>query len=391
MTLTRFHKILLGALAVQLALVVLVFAFGSEPAFVRDAPLLPGFDVKQVTRVRVFSNNGEKPAVELVKRGEAWVVASHFDYPGDATKITSALSPLGTIAAGEPIATSATRHKQLRVADRDFERKIVIDAAGGEKTIYFGGSTGSRRVAVRLAGAAVYSATGVVPVSSEPQAFVATKYLDVPKAEINKLVVKRGARTIEIERVKTAAPVTPATPAGSGSAAGAGSGSAAAADPLGLAAGSGSAAEPAVDSWKLAIDGAPVTLAAGESIDTDAIERLLGQAGSLDLKTPGDPKRDAAAPLATVTIHKQGAPNPIVFDVLAEGEPSYWVHQRDNKLAIIVDKYQLGELVPVERDKLVKKPAPAGAGSGAGSAALPPGMELPPGMQLPPGMPPIPN
>lgn len=373
MILTRFHKVLIGLFVAQLALVAIVLVFGGEPAPVRDAPLMAGFDADKVSRVRVFANGGEKPAVEVIKRGAAWVVASHFDYPADAVKIKNALASFGKIAAGEPIATAASRHKQLRVAANDFERKIVLDVEGSgqETTIYTGSGTGARRLALRLGGDAVYSATGVVPPSSEPSAYVTTKYVDVPKADIAKLVVDRGARKIEIERVtapSTPAPATPAAGSGSaGSAAGLGSGSAAGADPIAAGAGSDAAAA-APDTWKIAIDGAPVTLAAGESIDTDAIDRLLGQAGAIDLRAPADPKRDASAPFATVTIHKQAGGPPLVLQVLAEGESSYWVRQQGNDRAILVDKYQLGELVPVERDKLVKKPA---AAAGSGSAAAP--------------------
>jgi hypothetical protein len=63
---------------------------------------------------------------------------------------------------------------------------------------------------------------------------------------------------------------------------------------------------------------------------------------------------------------------PTVIDVIADGT-SYWVHDRSSPRAGLVDKARLDEVLAVDRDKLVKKPAPpapkAGAGAGSGSAA----------------------
>jgi hypothetical protein len=364
--LTRAHKILIGLLAVQIALVVIMSVRSDEAPPVKDAPLLAGFDAAKVTRVRLFAAGAEKPGVDLVKKGAAWTVASHSDYPADAAKVKGLIEPLARIAAGEPIATSAARHKQLRVGDKDFDRKLVLDVEGvGEKTIVIGSSVGARRTAVRVGGEAVYAATDVSSFVAEPAGFVSTKYVDVPKADVERLTIRRDPQLIEIAH---AVPPPPAAGAGSGSD---GSGSEAA------------PAAPAAPEWTVTIDGVPVKLAAGESLDTEAIDRLVGQAASIDLKTPGDPKRDASRPTATITLHKKGVEQPIVFDAIADGE-SYWVHQRDLDRAIVVDKSALSDVVLVDRDKLVKKPPPPAPGPGSGAAAapgMPPGM---PGADFPP-------
>jgi uncharacterized protein DUF4340 len=374
--LTRAHKILIGLLVVQVALIALMLRRSSEPQPVKEVPLLAGLDAAKVTRVRLFASGADKPGVDLVKKGAAWVVASHFDYPADAAKVKGLIEPLAKIAAGEPIATSATRHKQLRVADTDFDRKIVLSLeGGGEKTLVIGNPAGARRTALRLGGDNVYAATDVSYFIAEPSGFVSTKYVDIPKADVERLTVRRDQQMIELARA-----ATPTPPAGTGSGSGSpGAGSAAAADGAGEGSGSAAAAGP---SWTVTIDGAPVKLAAGESLDTDAIDRIVGQATSIDLKAPGDPKRDATKPTATVIIHRKGAEQPTSLDVIADGE-SYWVHQRELDRAIIVDKSTLGDVVTVDRDKLVKKPPPPpapapGAGSGAGSAAKPPGPAVPP-------------
>jgi hypothetical protein len=349
--LTRVHKILIGLLAVQALLVALMFWGGDEPALVKDKPLLAGFDAAKVTRVRLFAASADKPGVDLVKKGAAWIVASHHDYPADAAKVTGLLEPLGKIAGGAPIATSATRHKQLRVADGDFDRKIVLDVEGaGERTLHIGNSVGTRRTALRIGGDDVYAATDVSTFVAEPAGFVSTRYVDIPKAEIERVAIRRDPVLIEL--AKQAAPA----PADAGSGAGS------------AGSGAGSAAAPA-ETWTATIDGSPIKLEPGETLDTDAIDRIVGQLASIDLRTPADPKRDASKPTATISIHRKGAAEPVVLDVIAEAD-NYWMHQQGLPRAVLVDKTLVPDAILVDRDKLVRKPpAPA---PGPGSAAAPP-------------------
>src|SRR4051812_15631452 len=127
--LSKFHKVLIGLLVVQLALVAIVTLTGGHDAPVTPRPLLAGFDVAAVTRVQIYGNDG-KLAVDLGKRDTAWTVTSAFDYPAETSKITDLLSPLAKLVVTEPLATSPTRQKQLKVADDQFERRLVITAGG---------------------------------------------------------------------------------------------------------------------------------------------------------------------------------------------------------------------------------------------------------------------
>jgi hypothetical protein len=371
--LTRFHKILIALLAVQLLLVVLVLVRGEDTGALKEHPLLAGFDAAKVTRLQVFANATAKP-VDLVKRDASWVLASGFDYPVPEAKVTDALAPIAKLAAAAPIATQTGRHKQLHVADDDFERKLVITRDGKDLTLFIGGAAGARHTAVRLGGDAnVYGVTGlsVAQVSGEARQWVDPTYLKIPSDEIAQVTIQRDGKTVEL--VRSAPPAPPA--AGSGSAgSGAGSGSSAGS---GSGAGSGSAAAPPAERWNVTIGAAPVALASGESLDQPAIERLVGQVATIDLSAPADPKRDAAKPTATITIeHKAkdaATPAPTIVDVITDGE-SYWVHDRSLPRAALVDRSRLDDVLGADHDKVVKKPPPPPApppAPGAGSAARP--------------------
>ena len=353
--LTRFNKILIVAFAVQLVLVFVLYAGGRDRGgVITETPVLAGFDAGSVTRIQVFADGGAKPAVELVKRDKGWLLGSHFDYPAETSKVTELLGPIAKMAAGEPVATSTARHNQLKVGDTEFDRKLVLTAGGKDIVVRIGGSAGLRRVAVRIDGdERVLGVAGVSPhsISAQPRDWVKPGYFETPRGEIAKLVVQGGASTIELERV-VAAPL----PAGSGSAA--------------------VPPPPTGDTWKVTIGGAPIVLATGETLDTAAIDGILGAVSSIDAQ-PADPKRDTAKPTATITIHRKAGTD--TLDVIADGD-KYWVKLRGLDRATLVDKSRFETVLAADRGKLVAKPA-AKPAPGAGSAAMP--MPMPMDMPMP--------
>jgi antitoxin (DNA-binding transcriptional repressor) of toxin-antitoxin stability system len=357
--LTRFHKVLLALLAVQIILVVVVVMTRGDGGALKEHPLVAGFDAAKVTRLQVWGSATGKP-VDLVKRDAKWVLASGFDYPVGDTKVTDALAPIAKLSAAAPIASAAARYKQLHVADDDFERKLVITAGGKDLTMYLGSGAGARRTAVRIAGDdGVYGATGITTsqVSGDAKQWIDPTYVKIPTDEIAQVTVARDGKTIEFARVS--APAAPA--AGSGSDA-------------------GSAAAP-TEHWTATVGGAPIPLAAGETIDEPSIDHWVGQVATIDLSAPGDPKRDASRPIATITIERKAkdakTSTPTIIDVVAEGE-SYWVHDRSQAQAAIVDHGRLDDVLGAERGKVIRKPLPPppapsaiAPGAGSGSAARP--------------------
>ncbi|MGE5182884.1 MAG: DUF4340 domain-containing protein [Acidobacteriota bacterium] len=321
MMLTRFHKILIGLLAVQLALAVVMLTRSDDTGARKAQPLLAGFDAAKVTKVEVVAKADGKP-IDLARQGTSWVVASSFDYPVRDTKVNDLLASLAKAAADAPIATQASRHKQLHVDDGEFERKLVLTLDGKPLTIYIGTSAGARRTAVRLGGdARVYAVSGLDAwsIGDKPRDWVDTRYLEVKKDDIQKLTIDHDGSSLELERDG--------------------------------------------DHWKAALAGKPIELAKGETLDTAAIDRIVDAAAAIDLSSPADPKRDASKPTATLTITRKAAastPAPVIVDLIADGS-SYWVHDRASPRAVLADKSRLDDVVGAARDKLVKKPEPAAA------------------------------
>jgi hypothetical protein len=340
--LTKFHKILIGLLVVQLGLVVVMALRSGDSAPAKDQPIVAGFDAKLVTHVAI---TGDGKTVTLDKRGLNWVIASSFDYPADPAKLTELVSPIGQMSAAEPIATQASRHDQLKVGEQVFERKVAFTSEGKETVLYIGATVGQHRTAVRLGGDdRVYGASGISVTAAgvEPRDWLSPAYSKIERAEITRVQIQREGATIELAR---------GTP-----------------------------------SWTAAVNGTPIALATGETLETATIDRLVGDLAAIDVATPGDPKRDASKPTAVITIERSAPPAagsgsgsgsapsvsaapppPVIFDVIADGE-RYWVHLRGLPTAALVDKARLETAVTVDRDKLVKKAPPPAPGPGSGSA-----------------------
>ena len=350
--LTRTHKILLGVFGVQVVLAVVMWLRGDAATALKEKPILPGLDAAKVTRIQVSGATGA--AVDLVKKDKNWVIASSFSYPADTAKVTKLLTPIAKMAAAEPMATQTTRHKQLHVADNEFERKLVITADGKDTTLYVGTPAGMGRSAVRVAGSDdVYAVSGVsaFAAGTEPREWATAAYVDVPRDDVAKVTIQRGAESFELVR-------TPAPPAGSG-------------------------APPAGDTMTANIDGKPIALEAGETFDVVALETMMGDASNIEMTAPADPKRDVSNPVVTITIDRKAggaaSPAPIVIDVVANDDKTYYARQRGLDRAVTVDKGRIEPFIKLDRTKLVKAPPPKDAGPPAIPGA-PKGMPPLPGM-----------
>ncbi|HXF44761.1 MAG TPA: DUF4340 domain-containing protein [Burkholderiaceae bacterium] len=152
----RAIRILAVVLIVQIgAALALAWRGAGLSAAQPDAALI-GADLKEIDRLRIDGPaGGDKPqaaSVELVKRDGKWLLPGYFDAPADAAKVDDLLKRLAGAKRGLPVATSASALARFRVADQEYERRIV--AARGETTlatVFLGTSSGVRKAHARTA------------------------------------------------------------------------------------------------------------------------------------------------------------------------------------------------------------------------------------------------
>ena len=350
----KLNRILLGVLAAQIALVLIFQLRGEDTTIGKLEPILPAFARDKVDRVRVFDRTarapegeadqpaspkgkpGDKPSVDLVKKGSAWVLASHFDYPVSADKVTDLLDKIDGMRTRGAIASGAAREKQLEVADDSYQRKVIVTSGGKDTTFFVGASAGSRQTSVRLAGQeAIHGVTGLSAfgVGARASAWVEGAYVDIQPDRIASFDVVNAGGSFHLER------------AASG------------------------------DGWQVTVGGQPLVPPAGMEINKGEIEKLAGKASRIFLSEPGDPKRSIDKPLATVTLHlkpeqvpaagadagaaestlDQGSADRVIEIAATDAKDRSYVREKGRNQAALVEALGVTDLVELTRDKLVNK------------------------------------
>lgn len=339
---TRGNKILLVVLVVQVGLAALMLTRDRGGGLAPLAEVASKLDATKVSKLQIFDRREpgataeDKPAVELTASGADWTLSSHFGFPADGGKVAKLLTDLSVMKARGPMTKGVARHAQLGVADADYERKVVITDDSGERVFYVGKGAGGRQTAVRRGGESqVFGVAGIsaYAIDAEPGGWVAKTYTTVDTEAVAAIDVTAGGKTTSLDRTGGA--------------------------------------------WALLEGGAPVT----EPVDATKADGLLEQLASITLVEPADPARDVSAPTATITLRMKAppapapaaptdagvpaiseppppAPPPRTFDVLADGE-RYWVRERGNLRAVLVDKSALEAVIAMSRATLVTAPPPA--------------------------------
>jgi hypothetical protein len=154
----RWISILAVVLGVQL---VLALALGMGRDRLSPSPVntpLVAADLKNVDRLALDGPvaggqaKADAPRVELARRDGRWVLPGYHDAPADAARVQALLDQLGSVKRGFAVARSADAIKRFKVADTDYERRLV--ASTGDKpvaTVYLGQSPGLRKVNARTA------------------------------------------------------------------------------------------------------------------------------------------------------------------------------------------------------------------------------------------------
>jgi hypothetical protein len=337
---SRIHRILAGALALQVILIALVWSSGDDRSLAKLEPIV-SLDAGAAVRIEIHDAPGEEkeagPAIEATRKGDGWVLSSHFDYP--AMDIASLLDKLAAMKSRGPMTTSEARHRQLRVADDRYERKLVLHADSGEPlTLYLGTSAGRGKTAVRIGGdAAVHGVAGITAndAGTTVQSWIDTSYLEID--ELQTLVVENQTGRFELRKVE--------------------------------------------GGWARHDGEAEVPVPAGKELDGAAIDRLVTRFSPLRMAAPADPAKKGFEPVATVHVAKADGKSAHEIRIGEEKDDKLLV-AADDKVPVWVAKSILSGFIELSEDKLYKDPSE--------DDAAPPGGPMPghmPGQPMPMPMP----
>lgn len=339
---SRINKILAVVLAVQVVLILVMWRSGSGHSLAKLEPLTD-IDAAAVTRLEIYDrleSPGDKapePAIVLAKKGDGWVLASHYDYPADKTKVGDFIDKLAKMQSRGPVTTRVERHRQLGVAKDHYERKLVVHSGDKAVTIYLGTSAGRGKTAVRLDGSdGTHGVAGITAyaAATEARSWVDAKYFENPDKPIAEVSVENAAGHFELKKKDGA--------------------------------------------WKHMAGDAPVVAPAGKELDASAVTSMVNQLGTLWLAEPADPAKKGFEPVATVTFAKEGGDGSHRLRI-GEEKDGKVLAAIDDKDPVWINKSSLSDFIELKQDKLYHDPKADDA------AQARPGM--PPGAMPPGGMP----
>jgi hypothetical protein len=204
------NKILAGLLGVQVLLAIATWSTRSAAPEPEGAKDLLTFDLGDVTKVEISekagAEGGEAKAasdtVTLAKSGDGWVVASAGDYPAKPGKVEEVVGKLVDLKVRNPIATQKANHNALRVGDREYGRKVKLEAGGKTVELIVGSGSGNSSH-VRLADSdEVYRARGVstFSISTGVRSYVETKYLETKVDALTSINVRNAKGTLTLQK-----------------------------------------------------------------------------------------------------------------------------------------------------------------------------------------------
>ena len=192
----RSQQILLGVLALQIVLSVVVF-WPRETASASGEAVFPDLTVDDIVALTIEDNIGER--IVLSKVGDAWVLPGSDDYPVMAERVTPALEKLAALSASSVVARTEASHVQLEVSDGKFQRRIEIEIASGEThTVYLGSAPRYTATHFRLDGEAetyLTSDLSVWDLNVTVSGWADTSYISIDQATVTGVTLQNGNGT----------------------------------------------------------------------------------------------------------------------------------------------------------------------------------------------------
>lgn len=189
----RHQQILAGVLVLQILLVVVVF--WPKPASTGvGKPLFTGVALDDIVSLTIADDQGHRIAME--KQGEAWVVPGAGDYPVQSAAVTATLSKTLQLETGTVVARTLASHKQLKVAENNFVRRVIFETSDERAYIlYLGSSPSYGATHVRLEGQDETYLTRSISsydLNATANSWVKTEYVSISPQEVTAMTVENA-------------------------------------------------------------------------------------------------------------------------------------------------------------------------------------------------------
>ena len=198
----RRNQILVGLLVLQLIVLAFVFWPRSAVSGKEGQSLFPGIAADQIVGLAITGADGQ--SVRLAKGADGWVLPDAGDYPVQVDKVPALLTKIVGLKASQPVATTSSSLKRLKVAKDSFERLIEFQVADGSiHRLYLGSSPSYGANHVRADEQnEVYLARGLSTQDAGNAAsdWVDRDYLSIPQDQIVAFTLENGQGRLDLEK-----------------------------------------------------------------------------------------------------------------------------------------------------------------------------------------------
>jgi hypothetical protein len=298
------NQILIAILVVQLIIGAAVF-WPRAVSQAQSGPLLADFAAANVSSLMIADSDGN--SLTLAKNGDGWILPEADDFPADETKITPFLEKLEAVQSNRLVTRTEASHKRLQVADDDFARKLDVTLTdGGSHTLYIGSSAGAGATHVRADSAPEVYLTGELTnwdANTQVSAWIDSLYFTLPQTATVALKLENVNGTVEFVK--------------------------------------------AGDVWTMK------DLAAGETLNTEAVTRLVGAASAVRMARPigktEQPEFGMDALQAVVTLQTVNETYTLQIGAKNAEDDSYVLKASDSEYYVSIAAFSGDEFVQKTR------------------------------------------
>jgi hypothetical protein len=321
----KLNRILIVILVLQLGLAAVVL-WPRRATTAEGQSLFPDLETNRVVRVTITGADGNR--IEMAKEGADWVLPKVDDYPVQGSEVSSMLVKIAGLQTGQPVTETSGSHERLGVAENAFERLVELELDDGTRhTLYVGTSPTFGATHVRAGEQdEVYltSDLSASDVGALPADWADRTYFSVPQDQVMRLGLENQNGEFTFVRMVSGGELTPVQ-----------------------------------EVWSM------TDLAADETLNTSAVQTVLGRASSVTMLRPLGTEEKAeygmANPTAVVTLRTQSDD---------EGSKSYTLHvgaqdPEDNSYVVIssespyyvrVSEFAVQSLVENAREDFLELP-----------------------------------
>ncbi len=199
----KTQKYLLGALALQIILIVVIF-FLQRPVAASNNLVFTDLKIEAVTGINLSDSTGK--LLTLQKEGDHWILPDQANYPVNSDKVNQLIDSLAAIRDNRLVTRSESSQERLQISNNNFAHKVELTVNGKKEIIYFGSSPTSNNFHFRLGGKnEVYLTNAVTTnlISTTISDWVDTIIYQIPYGSIKKISVKNGSGIFQFQKDAT--------------------------------------------------------------------------------------------------------------------------------------------------------------------------------------------